>query len=100
MVVLRSVSNDAKNYHRFYTMFGLKQIIKSPTLMTCRNTSLTDHILANILSQISQHGAINVSVSDHQLIYCTMKINKVKPRDVHKHISFRLFTKYTLTKMP
>ena len=37
MVVLRSVSNDAKNYHRFYTMFGLKQIIKSPTLMTCRN---------------------------------------------------------------
>ena len=64
MVVLRSVSNDAKNYHRFYTMFGLKQIIKSPTLMTCRNTSLTDHILANILSQISNQG-------DHQLIYCT-----------------------------
>ena len=59
-------------------MFGLKQILKSPTRITCRNTSLNDHILASIPSQILQHGVINVSVSDHQLIYCTRKIDKTK----------------------
>ena len=30
-LVLRLVSNDARNYHQFFRMFGLKQIIKSPT---------------------------------------------------------------------
>ena len=74
----RSVTNDARNYHQFCTMFGLKQIIKSPTRITCRNTSLIDHILASIPSRVSQHGVINVSVSDHQLIYCTKKIIKSK----------------------
>ena len=55
-----------------------KQIIKSLTRMTCRNTSLVNHILASIPSRISQHGVINVSVSEHQLTYCTRKINKIK----------------------
>ena len=29
-----SVSNDVKNYFDFYTMFGLKQLIESPTQIT------------------------------------------------------------------
>ena len=92
-LISRSVPNDARNYHQFCTMFGLKQIIKSPTRITCKNTSLIDHILASIPSRISQHGVINVSVSDHQLIYCTRKINKIKTGGVHKHITFRSFKK-------
>ena len=95
-LISRSVTNDARNYHQFCTMFGLKQIIKSPTRITCRNTSLIDHILASIPSRVSQHGVINVSVSDHQLIYCTRKINKIKTGGVHKHITFRSFKKYTV----
>ena len=92
----RSVTNDARNYHQFCAMFGLKQTIKSPTRITCRNTSLIDHILASIPSRVSQHGVINVSVSDHQLIYCTRKINKIKTGGFHKHITFRSFKKYTV----
>ena len=82
--------------HQFYTIFGLKQIIKSLTRITCRNTSLIDHILASIPSRVSQHGVINVSVSDHQLIYCTRKINKIKTGGVYKHITFCSFKKYTV----
>ena len=52
-LVLRSVSNDARNYHQFCRMLGLKQIIKSPTCITCRNTSLIDSILVSIPSRIS-----------------------------------------------
>ena len=92
----RSVTDDARNYHPFCTMFGLKQIIKSPKRITCRNTSFTDHILASIPSRVSQLGVINVSVSDHQLIYCTKKINKIKTGGVHKLITFRSFKKYTV----
>ena len=49
-LISRSVPNDARNYHQFCTIFGLKQIIKSATRITCRNTSLIDHILASIPS--------------------------------------------------
>ena len=96
MLVSRSVSKDARNYHQFCTMFGLKQIMKSPTRITCRNTSLIDHILASIPSQISQHGVINASVSYHQLVYCTRQNNRIETGDVHKYISFCSFKKYTV----
>ena len=77
-------------------MFYLKQLVKSPTRITCRNTSLIGYILASIPLRISQHDVINVSVSDHQLVYCTRKINKIKTGGVHKHITFRSFKKYTV----
>ena len=37
-----------------------------------------------------------MSVSDHQLIYCTRKINKIKTEGVYKQIDFRSFKKYTV----
>ena len=64
-------------------MFGLKQI-KSPTHVTCSNTSLIDHILASLPDRISQEGVINVGLSDHQLIYCTRKISRIKIGGVKK----------------
>ena len=63
--------------------FHANAIIKYPTCITCRNTSLIDYILASILSRISQHGLINVNISDHQLIYCTRTITKIKTGGVH-----------------
>ena len=77
-------------------MFGLKQIIKSPTHIICRKTSLIDHILASIPSRILQHGVINVSVSVHQLIYFTKNINRIKAGGVDKHITFRSFKNYNV----
>ena len=78
-------------------MFGLKQVIKSPTRITCRNTYLIDCIGANIPSRISRHGIINVGVSDHQCIYWqeTLKI-KIKTGGVHKYLSFCYVKKYTV----
>ena len=68
----------------------------SPTCITCRNASLIDHILASIPSWISQHGDVNVGVYDHQLIYCTRKMNKLITWGGHKHISFHSFKKYSV----
>ena len=41
------LSSDIKNYHQFSTVHGLKQLIKSPTSVTCSTSTLIDHILAS-----------------------------------------------------
>ena len=38
---------------------------------------------------------LNVGLSDHQLIYCTRKITRIK-RGGHKQIKFRSFKNYTI----
>ena len=69
-------------------MFNLTQMIKSPTCITYRSTLLIDHILASLPDRISQEGVMNVGLSDHQLIYCTRKISRVKTGGVRKKIKF------------
>ena len=41
------------------------------------------------LVKISQKGVINVGVSDHQLIFCTRKISRIKIGGDHKYLNFR-----------
>ena len=77
-------------------MFGLTQIIKSPTRIICSSTSLIDHILLSLPERISQEGAINLGLSDHQLIYCTRKISTIKTGGVHKKIKFRSLKNYAI----
>ena len=89
------MSHDIKNYHQFCTMHGLKQIIQSPNRVTCSTSTLTDHILTNAPSRVSQRGVINVGVSDHELIFCTRKISKIKTGGDHKYLNFHSLKNYT-----
>ena len=43
--------------------------MQSLTLLTCRSTSLIDHISANFPSRVSQHDVINLDVSDYLLSF-------------------------------
>ena len=76
-------------------MFGLKQLIESPTRITCSSSSTIDHILASFPDRVTQQGILNVRLSDHQLIYCTRKITRIK-RGGYKQIKFRSFKNYTI----
>ena len=89
------LSHDVKNYHQFYTMHGLKQLIQSPTRLTCSTLTLIDYILTSAPSRVSQKGVINVGVSDHQLIFCTRKISRIKTGGTHKYLNFRSLKSYT-----
>ena len=89
------LSHDIKNYHQFYTMHSLKQLIQSPIRVTCSTSTLIDHILTSAPSRVSQKGLINVGVSDHQLIFCTRKISKIKAGSDHKYLNFRSLKNYT-----
>ena len=75
-------------------MFGLKQLIESPTRITCSGSSIIDHILASFTDRITHRGILSVGLSDHQLIYCTRKITKIK-RGGHKQIKICSFKNYT-----
>ena len=91
----KSIPNDVKSYHEFCTFFGLKQLIKVPTRTTTSSSTIIDHILASYPERVTQCGVIDISLSDHQLIYCTRKISRIK-RGSHKQIQFRSFKHYTV----
>ena len=43
-ISLKFLSSDMKNYHQFCIMHGLKQLIKSPTRVTCSTSILIDNL--------------------------------------------------------
>ena len=81
-------------YKEFISTFGLKQLIRSPTRVTCGTASLIDHVLTNTEEKISQSGVLEIGISDHQLIFCTRKLNRIKSGTT-KYINFRSMKKYT-----
>ena len=96
----QSIPTGIKKYYEFCTMFGLKQL-EVPTRVTCSSSTIIDHILASFPDRFSQQGVIDVGLSDHQIIYCTRKISRIK-RGTHKRIRYRLliFMKLIFMKKP
>ena len=62
-----------KKYLEFCFSNSLEQIITAPTTTTDRTVILTDHVLTNSSHQVRQSGLIHLSLSDHNLIFCTRK---------------------------
>ena len=69
----------------FVFFFGLDQFIKVPTRTATSSSTIIDHILASYFERVTQCGVIGISLSDHQLIYRTRKISRIK-RGSHKQI--------------
>ena len=90
----QSIPSDIKKYYECCTMFGLKQLIEVPTRVTCSSSTIIDHILASFPDRVSQQGVIDVGRSDHQIIYCTRKISRIK-RGTHKQIRYRSLKNYS-----
>ena len=91
----QSFPNNVKNYFEFWTIFGLKQLTENPSRITCSSSSIIDHILVSFPDRLAQWGILNVGLFDHQLIYCTRKVMRIK-RDCHRQIKFNSFIKYTV----
>ena len=87
-----------KKYGQICSSLGLKQLIKYPTSITCHTSTLIDHIITNYEEKVTQSGVINTSLSDHQLIFCTRKIKRVKTNN-HRQISFRSFKNYSMENL-
>ena len=86
--------NGIKRYQEFSSLHGLKRLITSPTRVTDNSSSLLDHVLTNSTYRISQSGVVDTGLSDHQLIYCTRKVNRAKS-NTHKYIRTRSLKNYS-----
>ena len=92
---LKSSSSAFVNkYKEFCQIFSLTEIIKEPTRITCSTSTMLDHILTNSSEKVSQKGVIDVGISDHQLIYCTRKIKRIK-HNMHNQIQVRSLKKHS-----
>ena len=91
-----SLPTLCKQYIEFCSSFSLKQLISSATRITCSSSTIIDHILTNTTNNISQSGVIDLGISDHNVIYFTRKMKKVKLRH-HTYIKYRSFKNYSVT---
>ena len=74
--LLKDTSNLRRDYENLLKLFNFKQLIKSPTHVTLKSSSLIDHISVNCPEKISQSGVIESGISDHFITFCTRKIVK------------------------
>jgi len=84
----------AKQYNEICCFHGLKQLIKSPTRITVNTSTTLDHILTNSKEKVSESGVIDISLSDHQMIFFTRKSTKQKFYK-HKNINVRSMKNYS-----
>ena len=73
--------------------FLLTEIIKEPTRIIYSSSCLLDHILTNSSEKNYQKRLVEVGISNHQLIYCTKKINRIK-HNKHSQIQVKSLKKY------
>ena len=67
----------------------MEQLTSVPTRITESTTTLIDHVLTNSPHKIIQSGVIQISLSDHKLIYCMQKTTKLKS---NKHNELNICT--------
>ena len=88
-----------KKYAQICPTLDLKQLKNKQrfktTRITCHTSTFIDHIITRWEEKVTQSGVINTSLSDHQLIFCTRKIKRVKTNS-HKQISFRSLKNYSM----
>ena len=74
--------------------YTLEQLISVPTRITENTATLIDHVLTNSPHKIIQSGVIEMSLSDHELIYCTRKTTKLKSNK-HNELNIHTMKNYT-----
>lgn len=58
---------------------NLTQLIKIPTRVTPHSSSLIDVILASDAGLVADSGVVETHISDHYLVYSTLKLKRPKP---------------------
>ncbi|CAB3996972.1 Hypothetical predicted protein [Paramuricea clavata] len=70
----------------------LTQLIKDPTTIASQTSSLLDVIMISSSSKVKSSEVVDIGISDHSMIYCTLKLRADKPRLEYKDV--RSFKNY------
>ena len=77
------------------SLFGLNQMITSPTRITPHSSTLIDHIYTSDTSIVSNILVPATGISDHFPVCCTLSVKTVKPvLNVHSSIVYRCFKQF------
>ena len=82
------IENDGRHTSEVYDLFSFKQLIQEPTRVSSATSTLIDHIATTSPENIVDSGVLQVSMSDHYLVYCLRKLNGACRKD-HKVIKTR-----------
>ena len=74
----KEISHLTRSYLEFCFTHSSEQIITRPTRVTDQTADFIDRILTNSPYKFSQSGVINLGLSDHDLICCTIKTSLPK----------------------
>ena len=80
-------SNLVKSLSSFLDLCNMSQIVTTFTRVSTTSSTL-DLILASAPEKISQHGVLDIDLSDHSLIYCTRKVTR-KIFNKHNTVTIR-----------
>ena len=78
--------NNYKHIGSLYELFSLKQLIEEPTRVTLTSSSIKDHIATTSARNIVESGVHKVSMSDHYMVFCVLKLEGAVKKD-HKVIT-------------
>ena len=87
-VRVNNSSSRVVQLHELYELFGMTQLIKEPTRVTLDSSTLIDHIAITNCNKIAEIGVLEISLSDHYLVYCIRKLRGGVKRQ-HKYITSR-----------
>ncbi len=82
--MLKPDSPEARSLLDFCTSVNQTQLIKEPTRVTETSSSLIDIIMTSNVSLVENHGVALSHISDHYLVYATLKLKMSKPLPSYK----------------
>ena len=89
---LHTLSPKGKDFVNSMNDIGLNQLITDPTRVTLHSSTILDLIFTNSSHRVTHSGVINLSMSDHYMVFCnrTCKLPRPKPKVIKVH-SFKGF---------
>ena len=99
IVLLGDFNIDLYKHHPAWsyttTLFGLHQLVQSPTRVTPKSSTLIDHVYTTKPDSVLFTDVPILSISDHYPVVCTLshRVPKIK-RNQHSYISYRSFKNF------
>ena len=87
------LNNPSKHMQQIYSTYELKQLINKPTRETSQQSTLIDHIATSHINNIVSSGVLEISLSDHYLVYCVRKFRGAL-KTKHKVVTTRQMKKF------
>ena len=96
MLANQPTENHIRRMIEACDLFSFKQFIQEPTRVSLTTSSLIDHISTTCPNNIVDSVVLQVSMSDHYLVYCLRKLNGARRKD-HKVIKTRAMKNFDAT---